>query len=116
MGAEGRGTGLQRDPLQGKTDHTDGQAQEVLQRASGRSGQLASVPVRRKADQRRRDSEGPRDGAGRRHRGLPGADGRAVVPAYTSIPDYSYFIIHLKLERIIIVATRPFLDPGMLQF
>merc|ERR1711860_358054 len=61
-----------------KADHSDGQTEEVLQRASGRPGQLAALPLRRPAHQRRRDAEGSGDGAGSRHRSLPRADGRAV--------------------------------------
>ena len=57
-------TGQQRDPLPGEADHPDGQAQEVLQREGRRPRHLPPIPVRRPPHQRRRDTEGPGDGAG----------------------------------------------------
>ena len=101
--AEGGRTGLERDPLQGQADNPDGQAEEVLQREGRCPGDQppvsvylfenhsnlvfysvlhivicfrAQVPVWRTSDQRRRDPEGPGDGAGRCDRGVPGADRR----------------------------------------
>ena len=72
-------TRQQRDPLPSEADHTDGQAQEVLQREGRRPGHLPQISVWRPPHQWRRDPEGPGDGTGWRHRGVPGTDWRLLL-------------------------------------